>query len=104
MPLIILCGYPSSGKTKRSKELKEVLEKEKPNVEVILIDDGSIDRNKVYSDRKLEILTRSALKSSVEQSLKNSNVVIVDSLNYVKGKILLFFNFNLSLIKVMHNN
>lgn len=88
MPLVLFCGYPASGKTKRATELKEAIVKEKPSVDVILIDDSSSNQDELYSDRKLEIVSRSALKSAVERSLTNSNVVLVDSMNYVKGRLL----------------
>ena len=85
MPLVIICGYPSAGKSRRAEELKDILLKFKPSVSVEIVDDGAIDRNAVYSDRKCEIMARSSLKAAAERLLTNSNVIILDSLNYVKG-------------------
>ena len=87
MPLVLMCGFPSIGKTKRACELKEYLLKHKPNVNVYIADDGILDRNVVYSDRKCEIVARSSLKAAAERLLTNTDVVILDSLNYVKGKL-----------------
>ena len=55
------------------------------DLDVTVVDDGIIDRNVVYSDRKCEIVSRSALKAAAERLLTNTNVVILDSLNYIKG-------------------
>ena len=85
MPLVVICGYPSSGKSNRAVELKQFLLKCNQDLDVTVVDDGIIDRNVVYSDRKCEIVSRSALKAAAERLLTNTNVVILDSLNYIKG-------------------
>ena len=50
MPLIVLCGYPSSGKTTTSTQLKECFEKRNIKVKVIsenfLVDEK---KNEIYS-------------------------------------------------------
>ena len=50
MPLIVLCGYPSSGKTTTSSQLKEFFEKKNIKVKVVsenyLVDEN---KNAVYS-------------------------------------------------------
>ncbi|XP_071941695.1 protein KTI12 homolog [Antedon mediterranea] len=86
MPLIILCGYPSSGKTKRSEAVKVYFE-EKHCKRVTVISDHSIGvkRDLVYSDSKEEKDTRGSLKSGVQRAISKDDVVIVDSLNYIKG-------------------
>ena len=50
MPLIIMCGYPCSGKTRRTEELKEYFEKQRGKT-VRLVGDHTIgvDRNNTYS-------------------------------------------------------
>ena len=104
MPLVLMCGFPSAGKTKRALELKEILLKYKPNVDIHLIDDGSIVRDAVYSDRKCEIIARGSLKAAAERLLTNTNVVILDSLNYVKGKPLTASSFALISVNFIISN
>ena len=50
MPLVIMCGYPCSGKSKRAEELKSYLKNSKGKT-VHMAGDGSIDfeRNVVYA-------------------------------------------------------
>jgi len=86
MPLVLMCGFPSVGKTKRAYQLEETLLKYKRNLEIHIVNDGTISRDAVYSDRKCEIIARSSLKAAADRLLTNTNVVILDSLNYVKGE------------------
>nr|XP_039256908.1 protein KTI12 homolog [Styela clava] len=87
MPLVIICGFPSSGKSTRAQELVSYLQENFPVREVISIGDKelSIDKNIVYSDSKNEKSVRGSLKSEVDRNLTKENVVILDSLNYIKG-------------------
>jgi tRNA uridine 5-carbamoylmethylation protein Kti12 len=48
MPLIIMCGTPSSGKTTRAKELEIFFTKEGYNVEVISEESMKINKQKGY--------------------------------------------------------
>lgn len=48
MPLIIICGFPSSGKTTRAKEIKLFLEKNNYNVFLINEESLNINRNDYY--------------------------------------------------------
>ena len=86
MPLIVMCGRPSSGKSKRAQEIKKYIE-ENLKLEVIIINEESlgIDRNKCYVDNIKEKEMRGSLRSNVEKTLNDKNVVILDSLNYIKG-------------------
>ena len=49
MPLIIMCGFPASGKTKRANEIKQYIEQNSGKT-VNIIGDHSmgVNRNKVY--------------------------------------------------------
>ncbi|OUM67341.1 hypothetical protein PIROE2DRAFT_40134 [Piromyces sp. E2] len=103
MPLIIICGLPCSGKTKRANELKRIMEtyapSEKDNTEnekvkllkeprvVHLLNDDSfgLDRIKTFSTANEEKKARSMLMSSVERLLNKDTVVIADAMNYIKG-------------------
>ncbi|EEB06001.1 elongator complex associated protein Kti2 [Schizosaccharomyces japonicus yFS275] len=93
MPLIIVSGFPSSGKTLRSKQLAEEFQKRiEKNLDgtgsykVIHIDDESLGIEKeTYRDSRKEKTARAALYSAVERSLSKETFVICDSLNYIKG-------------------
>ena len=87
MPLAILCGIPCAGKTRRAKELAEYLEAhghENP-VHVIREDFASSSKNECYTESRLEKTLRAKLKSDTERYLNEDGVVILDSLNYIKG-------------------
>lgn len=86
MPLIIITGFPASGKTTRAREIKDYIQKDCDR-SVNMISDHSVgvERNKVYEDSKKEKETRGTLKSSVQRDLNKDTVTILDSLNYIKG-------------------
>ena len=52
MPLIVLCGLPSSGKTTRAKQLAEYFENSSKTVSIIHDHSFINDKNKVYSGFK----------------------------------------------------
>lgn len=86
MPLVVLCGIPCSGKTVRSKQLVDYLETRCPDHPIHIVEDNqSSSRDERYSSRQQEITNRASMKSSVERYLGSDNVVILDSLNYIKG-------------------
>ncbi|XP_067356579.1 protein KTI12 homolog [Channa argus] len=86
MPLIVMCGYPCSGKTRRADELKVYFE-ENTGRKVHVVGDGSVgvERNSVYGDSQKEKNVRAALKAEVERKVNKDDIVILDSLNYIKG-------------------
>ncbi|XP_003967084.1 protein KTI12 homolog [Takifugu rubripes] len=86
MPLIVICGYPCSGKTRRAEELKVYFE-QNCNKKVYIVGDGAleVDRNTVYTDSQKEKDVRSSLKAEVERKINRDDIVILDSLNYIKG-------------------
>lgn len=87
MPLVILCGFPVSGKTSRAGELKKYLADNFPQRAVHVVSDHSfnVNRNEVYISSHMEKEIRGSLKSAVQRLLNKDNVVILDSLNYIKG-------------------
>lgn len=110
MPLIILSGYPSSGKTQRVNEIKDYLikrlEEEKRSLRIHVINDESLHVPKdaykgrrkrwqiffwtkqlsfVCIDAREEKKARGALLSAVERTLSRDDIVIADALNYIKG-------------------
>ncbi|XP_014859924.1 PREDICTED: protein KTI12 homolog [Poecilia mexicana] len=86
MPLVVMCGYPCSGKTRRAEELKAHFE-ETTDRQVHIVGDRAlgVDRNSVYADSQKEKDTRASLKAEVERKVNRDNIVILDSLNYIKG-------------------
>lgn len=90
MPLVIITGTPSSGKTTTALKLKEFLETTR-ECQVHLVSENDIlkresfDRNVVFSDSKLEKQIRSEIKSETIRLLTKDSVVICDALNYIKG-------------------
>jgi len=86
MPLIMMCGFPSSGKTRVAIRLAEFLSS-KTEMEVVVVNDESLllKRNEAYKDSQEEKNTRGLLKEAVDRSLSKDAIVICDSLNYIKG-------------------
>ncbi|KAL6106774.1 kti12 [Pungitius sinensis] len=86
MPLIVLCGYPCSGKTQRAEELKVCFER-RTDRKVHIVGDGAlgIEKNTVYADSQKEKNVRASLKAEVERKVNKDDIVIFDSLNYIKG-------------------
>lgn len=89
MPLLVMCGAPCSGKSKRVLEIKEFLEKKggknQFDVKVISEEGLNISKLQAYESYSQEKMTRAFLKSNVEKNLNPTTIVIFDSLNYIKG-------------------
>lgn len=86
MPLVVVSGIPSSGKTRRVQELVEFLGNNcDREVHVISDDFSRVAKNELYGSSQLEKTARGELKSGVERHLTPERVVILDSLNYIKG-------------------
>ena len=92
MPLVIISGYPKSGKTTFANLLVNYLETRLINdnikdKKVILINEEmlSINKSDGYKDSNNEKKTRGALKSACNTALNSDCYVIIDSLNYIKG-------------------
>ncbi|KAB1268434.1 Protein KTI12-like protein [Camelus dromedarius] len=86
MPLVVFCGLPYSGKSRRAEELRGALAAEGRVVHVV--DDAAVlgaEDATVYGDSVREKALRGALRAAVERRLSRHDVVILDSLNYIKG-------------------
>jgi protein KTI12 len=81
----MMVGIPCSGKSTRAKEIASFLENQ--NVDVQIINEELLGLNKAeyLSDPQKEKILRASLKSSVEKFIDSQRVVILDSLNYIKG-------------------
>ncbi|CAI2191956.1 16017_t:CDS:2, partial [Funneliformis geosporum] len=91
MPLIILCGIPSSGKTRRANQIMqyfvERFSNEKKTNSVNLINDESLGITKdSYKDTRIEEKkARGTLLSAVERLISKDDLIIADGMNYIKG-------------------
>ena len=86
MPLVLLCGLPCSGKTRRVDELVEYIKANcDKEVHVVQDDFSVVSKNDCYVSPREEKMTRGNLKSSAERLLTIDSIVILDSLNYIKG-------------------
>lgn len=86
MPLVVFCGLPYSGKSRRAEELRGALAAE--GRAVYIVDDAAVlgmEDATVYGDSAREKALRGALRAAVERRLSRNDVVILDSLNYIKG-------------------
>ena len=96
MPLILLTGLPNSGKTKTCEDLIQKLNaffddsknnsplSFKPNIIYHSDETLSIPPSS-YSDPKLEKFNRGKIQSIMRRDVNLKNIVIVNSLNYIKG-------------------
>ncbi|KAI0705045.1 chromatin associated protein KTI12 [Cerioporus squamosus] len=93
MAFITISGYPSSGKTRRAEQLKQHLERrlqdpsyDGPPLKVLIVSDDSLNLPRsVYNDGRAEKPARAALFTAVQRQMAQDTILIVDSLNYIKG-------------------
>lgn len=87
MPLILMVGYPSSGKSTVVSALVEHVERCRPGSTVDIIKDQDLTTfdKEIYRDSSKEKEHRGYLRSLTQKSLTDQTLVIVDSLNYIKG-------------------
>lgn len=89
MPLIIISGFPSSGKTTRAKQLQEFFTTKGKQVKLIsenaAILKAGFNKNIYFADSQKEKIVRSDLKSEAVRLLNKDDVVILDAGNYIKG-------------------
>ena len=88
MPLIVITGYPSSGKSTTAERLREFFESRKKLVHVVS-EECYIPKDQtkctVFANSTIEKELRGNLKSSVIRLLSKETIVIVDGSNYIKG-------------------
>jgi protein KTI12 len=87
MPLILMVGYPSSGKSTIVDALVEYIRSNRPDTKIVIVRDNDLttfDRE-IYRESSKEKEHRGYLRSSIQKSLTDETLVIVDSLNYIKG-------------------
>ncbi|KAJ2768314.1 kti12, chromatin associated [Coemansia nantahalensis] len=93
MPLIIMTGLPSSGKSTRAAELRRLFEERLAQPEhqhrrltvQIAGDDTLGVSHSAYASAHEEKMARGALLSAVERLVSRECVLIADAPNYIKG-------------------
>lgn len=87
MALVVICGQPCSGKSTAVSCLVEALQESESKPSVKIIDESSLhlNRNQTYVDMVAEKNLRGVLRSQVDRSLSRDSIIIVDSLNSIKG-------------------
>nr|CAG4641049.1 EOG090X0A11 [Eulimnadia texana] len=85
MPLVVVTGFPSSGKSRRSQELTKYFQNLNKNVTVICENEVVKSKNEVFSDSRKEKDVRGHLKTEVQRLLNKEDVLILDAGNYIKG-------------------
>ncbi|KAJ1692249.1 hypothetical protein LUZ63_008947 [Rhynchospora breviuscula] len=92
MALVVMCGQPCSGKSTAAILLSEALQSAcatggDQRLALRIIDESSLHlgRNQSYADMVAEKNLRGVLRSQVDRSLSKDSIVIVDSLNNIKG-------------------
>lgn len=87
MALVVICGQPCSGKSTAASYLSEALQESESKPSVRIIDESSfhLDRNQSYANMPSEKNLRGVLRSEVDRSLSRDSIIIVDSLNSIKG-------------------
>lgn len=88
MPLVLLSGYPSAGKSQRAQQLKAAFEARLGGqvTEVHVVSDESLNIPKSsYYERDTEKAARGEQMSAVKRLLTKTSLVILDNLSYIKG-------------------
>ncbi|XP_047968398.1 protein KTI12 homolog [Salvia hispanica] len=87
MALVVICGQPCSGKSTTAAFLPEALHETECKPSVRIVDESSfhVTRNEGYANMPSEKNLRGVLRSEVDRSLSRDNIIIVDSLNSIKG-------------------
>lgn len=84
MPLVILCGYPCSGKSTRAEDIACALRAFGKQVHIVQ-DETAGGPEKTFSSAASEKIARGEMKSGVDRLLQQDVVVIADGANYIKG-------------------
>ncbi|KAJ1369894.1 hypothetical protein KIN20_031482 [Parelaphostrongylus tenuis] len=85
MPLLLVTGHPSSGKSTIVERISEYFGSKGRETFIVRDDDYTLFSRDNYNDLAKEKEHRSFLRSSVEKNLNQKVIVICDALNYIKG-------------------
>ena len=82
MALVVLCGFPGSGKTLLASNLESLFEASHHPCEIVSetrVEEGN------YTSTRLETQGRSDFKASIRRALAPDKIIIADGLNFIKG-------------------
>ena len=86
MALITISGFPSSGKSTRAAQIQKFILNKDPLLNVVIISDHSLGLSpNDYSQSSFEKSARATLFAAVQRHMAVNTILIVDSLNYIKG-------------------
>ncbi|EME48817.1 hypothetical protein DOTSEDRAFT_49218 [Dothistroma septosporum NZE10] len=96
MPLILISGYPKSGKTNRSQQLIShfttkisQVPSDQPRtrrLKIVHINDDTLGLSRdVYATARPEKDARAMFSSAIKRYLDSDTIVIADGMNYIKG-------------------
>lgn len=89
MPLVVISGLPSSGKSTRAQELQSHFIGRGKIVhlisENIAVAKAGFQKNEYFASSQKEKIVRADLKSETTRLLNKDDVVILDAGNYIKG-------------------
>lgn len=89
MPLVVISGLPSSGKSTRAQELQTHFIGLGKNVHLIsengAVPKAGFQKNEFFESSQKEKIVRADLKSETIRLLNKNDVVILDAGNYIKG-------------------
>ncbi|KAK6329713.1 hypothetical protein TWF696_003580 [Orbilia brochopaga] len=96
MPLIMMSGFPASGKTTRANQIKDFFESKISELsptdtriarlKVHIVSDESLGLStEVYREARSEKDARATFYAAVKRLLSQDDVVIADGMNYIKG-------------------
>ncbi|KAF1743086.1 hypothetical protein MXB_739 [Myxobolus squamalis] len=86
MPVILLCGFPCSGKSTVAGKLKVYYENLGKRVLVISENDLlNGNRDELFNEPDSEIYCRISIKNFAIQSFVKFDIVIIDSMSYIKS-------------------
>ncbi|XP_058830080.1 protein KTI12 homolog [Topomyia yanbarensis] len=89
MPLVVITGFPASGKSFRAAQIQKFFEKRGITVHLVsewnCIQLAGYSKNEHFRDSQKEKLVRCNVKSEAIRLLTKDDLVIVDGTNYIKG-------------------
>lgn len=89
MPLVVISGLPSSGKSTRAHELQSHFIGRGKTVHLITenyaVPKAGFQKNEFFASSQKEKIVRADLKSETTRLLNKNDVVILDAANYIKG-------------------
>eukprot|EP00890_Picochlorum_soloecismus_P000375 jgi/Picsp_1/1338/NSC_04818-R1_protein len=85
MPLVILCGNPCSGKSSICRKIEDECKNRGEEIDILNDQVLKLDRNEDYRDVVKEKMARGLLRSEIGRKLQRNKILVVDSLNLIKG-------------------